>query len=81
MRRYCDHACARRAWLFERAKQRTTVTKALEIAVRNLQTSRMPSMLAAAVVLARLRDEVAELADRERAARVNAVLAKLPQTG
>ena len=81
MRRYCDHACARQAWLFERAKQRTTVPKALEIAVRKLQTSRMPSMLAAAVVLAGLRDEVAEKAERDRVARVRACLTKLPPTG
>ena len=81
IRRYCDHACARQAWLFERAKQRTTVAKALEIAVRKLQASRMPSMLAAAVVLARLLEEVAEQAERERMARVRAFLAKLPPTG
>jgi hypothetical protein len=57
------------------------VTKALEIAVRKLQTSRMPSVLAAAAVLTRLRDQLAEEAERERAARVNAFLAKLPRTG
>ena len=51
VRQFCDHRCARHAWAFERAKQRTSVTKALEIAVRKLQTSRMPSMLAAAAGL------------------------------
>lgn len=81
VRQFCDHRCARQAWAFERAKQRTTVTKALEIAVRKLQASRMPSLLAAATVLTRLRDELAEEADRERTARVNAFLAKLPPTG
>lgn len=47
VRQFCDHRCARQAWVFERAKQRTTVTKALGIAVRKLQGSRMLSMLAA----------------------------------
>jgi hypothetical protein len=81
IRQFCDHRCARQAWVFERAKQRTTVTRALDIAVRKLQGSRMPRMLAAAVVLAQLRDELAEHADRERVARVRAFLAKLPSTG
>jgi hypothetical protein len=81
MRQLFDHRCARQAWAFERAKQRTTVTKALEIAVRRLQTSRMPTVLAAALALARLRDELTEQAESERAARVNACVAKLPRTG
>ena len=73
--------CARQAWVFERAKQRTTVTKALEIAVRKLQTSRMPGLLAAAVVLSQFRDELAEQAERERMVRIRAFLSKLPPTG
>lgn len=81
IRQYCDHRCARRAWLFERAKQRTTVTKALDIAVRRLQNSRMPAVIAAAVVLAQLREEVTERATVERAARVQAFLSKLPRIG
>jgi hypothetical protein len=81
VRQFCDDRCARRAWAFERAKQRTTVTKALEIAVRKLQASRMPSIRAAATVLTRLHHELTEEAERECAARVNAFFAKLPSTG
>jgi hypothetical protein len=81
VRRYCDHGCARQAWLFQRAKERTTVSKALEIAIRRLQNSRMPIVLAAAVVLAQLRDDVNEREDVERGARVRAFLSKLPPTG
>jgi len=81
VRQFCDHRCARQAWAFERAKQRTTVAKALDIAVRKLQSSRMPRMLAAAVVLAQFRDEMAEQAKCERVARVRAFLANLPSAG
>lgn len=41
----------------------------------------MPTVLAAAAVLAQLRDEVTERAEVERAARVKAFLSKLPPTG
>jgi hypothetical protein len=81
VRQFCDDRCARQAWAFERAKQRTTVTKALEIAVRKLQASRMPSIRAAATVLTRLHNELTEEAERERAARVHAFVTKLPSTG
>lgn len=81
VRRYCDHGCARRAWLFQRAKDRTTLTKALDIAIRRLESSRMPTELAAAAVLAQLRNDVKERAEVERAARLTAFLSKLPPTG
>ena len=81
VRQYCDHRCARRAWLFERAKGRIAVTKALDIAVRRLQNSCMPTVLAAAFVLSQLRDELTERAEIEHSARVRAFLSKLPPTG
>ena len=63
VRLYCDDECSRRASLFDRAKQHTTVTKALDIAVRRLQCSRTPRILAAAVVLAQFRNELREVAE------------------
>ena len=63
MRRYCDDRCAKRARLFARAKERTTVARALNIAVRRLQGSRTPTIVAAAAVLAQFRDELTEHAE------------------
>ena len=80
-RQFCDHQCARRAWSYERAKKRTTLTKALEIAVRRLECSRTPRIRAAAVVLAQLGDELTQGGEAERAARIEAFLSKVSVIG
>jgi hypothetical protein len=50
-RPYCDDKCARQAWLGARARKFMTATKALDIAIRRLRKSRMPTVLAAAFTL------------------------------
>ena len=53
-------------------------TRALEVAIRRLQKGRMPSMRAAAAVLADLRDELLAGEELSRAARVTPVDTRLP---
>jgi hypothetical protein len=53
--------------------------KALDIAVRRLSKSRMPSIRAAALTLAELRQELVERQELERAARIAAFQSKLPR--
>lgn len=61
VRRYCDSRCARRAWLAARARQKMTRSKALEVAIGRLRRSRQPTVLAAALVLADLVEDMRQV--------------------
>src|SRR5207245_10739808 len=78
VRRCCDRRCARRAWLFARARRMLATTRAVEIAFRRLRKSRTPSVRAAAFTLADLHRELTDREQAERAARVAAFLSRLP---
>lgn len=80
IRKYCDDRCARDAWRFARAKERMTLVKALNIAARRLCSGRVPSVLAAGLALAQLRDQLSDDIELERAARVAAFLSKLQRS-
>jgi hypothetical protein len=81
VREYCDDRCASQARLFARARECMTLLKALNSAVRRLQNSRTPSVRAAALVLAHLRDKLTERVEVERVGRVKVFLSKLPPAG
>jgi hypothetical protein len=81
VRQYCDDHCANQARLFLRASERMTVLKALNAAVRRLGNSRTPTVLAAAQVLAHLRDNLTQRAEVERVEHVKVFLSKLPPAG
>jgi hypothetical protein len=76
---YCDESCQRQAWLVARVRRLMTDIKALEIAIRRLRKSRMPSVHAAASVLGDLRQELIDNRENEHATRVAAFLSKLPR--
>ena len=77
VREYCDDRCANQARLFARAMGRMSVIHALNTAVRRLQSSRSPTVAAARVTLARLRDELREQVEADKVARIQSFLSKL----
>ncbi len=79
VRRYCHDKCARQAWLVARARKSMNCIKALDIAIRRLRKSRMPTVLAAGSSLADLLHDLVERQDDERAARIVAFQSKLPR--
>ncbi len=79
VRRYCHDKCARQAWLVARARKSMSSIKALDIAIRRLRKSRMPTVLAAGSALADLRYELVERQEVERAERIVAFQFKLPR--
>ena len=78
-RRYCDDKCARQARLVTRARTLMTATKAMDIAIRRLRKSRMPTVLAAAFTLADLHQDLLDRQEADRGARIAAFLSKLPR--
>jgi hypothetical protein len=78
VRRYCHDKCARQAWLVARARNSMNSIKALDIAIRRLRKSRMPTVLAAGSSLADLLHDLVERQEDERAARIVAFQSKLP---
>ena len=78
-RRYCDDKCARQAWLVARALRLMTTVKALEIAVRRLRKSHMPTVLAAAFTLADLHHDLVDRQEANCADRIAAFQSKLPR--
>ena len=79
VRRYCHDKCARQAWLVARARKSMNSIKALDIAIRRLRKSRMPTVLAAGSSLADLLHDLVERQEDERAARIVAFQSKLPR--
>ena len=79
VRRYCDVKCARQAWLVARARKSMNSIKALDIAIRRLRKSRMPTVLTAGSSLADLLHDLVERQEDERAARIVAFQSKLPR--
>ena len=61
-----------------RGRKSMSKTRALEVAIRRLQKGRMPSMRAAAAVLANLRDELLDCEESIRAATVVPLKTRLP---
>ncbi len=55
-------------------------TRALEVAIRRMQKGRIPSMRAAAAVLAGLRDELLAVEESSRAGKVIPLNSRLPRT-
>ncbi len=78
-RRYCDDKCARQAWLVARALRLMTTVKALEIAIRRLRKSHMPTVLAAAFTLADLHHDLVDRQEANCADRIAAFQSKLPR--
>lgn len=56
--------------------ERMSVIHALNTAVRRLQNTRSPTVAAARVTLARLRDELREQVEADKAARIQSFLSK-----
>jgi hypothetical protein len=56
-----------------------TTIKALDIAIRRLTKSRMPTVLAAALTLSNLREEMVDREESAREARIVAFRSKLPR--
>ena len=61
-----------------RALKSMNTIKALDLAIRRMQKSRMPSMRAAATVLAELRVELAAAEESARVAKLAAFRSRLP---
>lgn len=79
VRRYCHDKCARQAWLVARARKLMTGLKALDIAIRRLRRSRMPTVLAAVSSLADLRRDLEHRLEDDRPARIAALESRLPR--
>src|SRR5258708_36585644 len=74
-----SYICARQAWLVARARKSMNSIKALDIAIRRLRKSRMPTVLAAGSSLADLLHDLVERQEDESAARILAFQSKLPR--